>query len=485
MSKVRPGFIALVCGAALSGALLAGCSNSGPAAPSGSSIPTPPSTARTAPTPTGPASTPPPSEPAALGSWTTYHVDPARTGYVREGPDPNPAGRAWSSDLGGAVRGQPLVVDGLVIAATERDRVVALDPADGRVVWSTIIGEPLTDVRQVAGCGNIDPLGITGTPVIDSRSDTVYVVAEVGDGGGRVHHDVVGLGASDGSIRLRRDADPPLAAGESPVNLLQRAGLALSSGRIYVAFGGNFGDCGHYHGWVVGVDVDASVPNVSFEVAATGEGGAIWEGGGGPAIAPNGDVYVSTGNSNPVPGGQDPGTYAESVVRLSPELRPLASFKDTAAGGDDDLATGNPVLLPAGVFAVGKTDIGYLLRADDLSQIAAIPGVCGSDPAGGPAYDPVTHRAFVACRGGGIQVVDVAEPSLGPLLPGADSAPIVIGSHLWALDHNRGRLVEFDTATGTQQQDIAVGAEVPIFASPSAGLGLLLVPTAIGVTAFH
>ena len=82
------------------------------------------------------------------------------------------------------MRGQPLVFDGLVIAATERDRVVALDPADGRVVWSTVIGEPLTDVQAVAGCGDIDPLGITGTPVIDTDSGTVYVVGETRVRGG-------------------------------------------------------------------------------------------------------------------------------------------------------------------------------------------------------------------------------------------------------------------------------------------------------------
>lgn len=473
--------------------MLAACSSAGSAAPSASSSPraasalggtSSPHTTATSST----ASSSPPTQrasgAAASANWTSYHANPARTGDLREGPNPNPARRAWSADLGGAVRGQPLVFDGFVIAATERDRVVALDPKDGRVVWSTVIGEPLTDVEKVAGCGDIDPLGITGTPVIDTSSDTVYVVGEVRHSGG-IRHELVGLAVSDGHVRLRRDADPPLPAGENPVNLLQRPGLALSSGRVYVAFGGNDGDCGRYHGWVVGVAVDGSAPNVSFEVASTGEGGAVWEGGGAPAVAPNGDVYVSTGNSNPFPGASDPGKYAESVVRLSPSLRPLASFKDRAAGGDADLATGNPVLLPSAVLAVGKTDIGYLLRPDDLTQIAAISGICGSDPAGGPAYDPVTHRVFVACRDGGIQVVDVGKHSLGPLLQGADSAPIVIGSHLWALDHEGGRLVEFDTATGAQQQDIAVGTQVPIFSSPSAGLGMLLVPTATGVTAFH
>lgn len=466
---------------AVTGALavvLAGCGTSasserpGAATSPGTSAPGDP-TARSA---TGPA------------NWSAYHADQARTGAVGPMPSLDDLGRAWSVDLGGAVRGQPVVAGGLVIAATEGNRVVALDPATGSVTWSVSLGTPLTDVASTAGCGDIDPLGITSTPVVDLASNTVYVVGEISDGHGAVHRQLAGLDVTTGVVRLSEDVDPPLPDEEDAVHLLQRASLALGNGRVYIGYGGNVGDCGSYHGWLVAVNETGPARQVSFEVAPDGEGGAIWQSGGAPAVDADGNVYVSTGNANPQPpqGGPDPEKYTESVVKLSPDLQPLASFKDRIAGGDEDLSTGNPVLLHDGkVFSVGKTDVGYVLRSGDLSQLAAIPGVCGSDPDGGPAYDQATDRMFVPCRGGGIQVVNLDDATLGPTLSGADSAPIVVGPDVWAVDHSGGVLTEYNAATGTMEQTVQVGATIPIFTSPSVGLGLLLVATTRGVMAFR
>jgi polyvinyl alcohol dehydrogenase (cytochrome) len=129
--------------------------------------------------------------------------------------------RFWTADLGGVVHGQPVVADGRIFAATENNRVVALNPTTGAVVWSTSLGAPLTDVGAVAGCGDIDPLGITSTPVVDTASGTVYVVGEINAGGGVVHHRLVGVSVATGSITVSDLVDPPLPAGERAVNLLQ------------------------------------------------------------------------------------------------------------------------------------------------------------------------------------------------------------------------------------------------------------------------
>lgn len=390
-------------------------------------------------------------------------------------------------DLGGAVRGQPLVLGGRIIAATESNRVVALDPKSGRELWSRTIGSPLRNVARVAGCGNIDPLGITSTPVADLSTETVYVVGEIDDGDGAVHHQLVGLDVSTGRTRSSVPADPPLPAGERSVHLLQRAGLALRDGIVYVAYGGNLGDCGTYHGWLVGVDATGKKPNSAFEVAPGSEGGAIWSSGGAPAIDARGNVFVSTGNANPFPSqAPDPARYAESVLKLSPSLHLRADFKDPQAAGDADLASGNPVLLPNGeVFAAGKTAVGYFLRQRDLGRVAAVPGVCGSDPDGGPAYDAATGRLLVPCRGGGIQILDAVTHRLGPRLRGADSSPVVIGRQLWALDSGTDRLTTYDIDSLAQVQSVPVGVDVPVFASPSTGGGLVLVGTTRGVTAFR
>ncbi len=302
-----------------------------------------------------------------------------------------------------------------------------------------------------------------------------------------MRHVLTGLDLNTGRTVLSEDVDPPLPAGEKAVNLLQRVSLAVANGRVYVAFGGNDGDCGRYHGWVVGVNRSGPADRVSFEVADDGEGGAIWESGGGIAIDGAGDLYVTTGNANPDPpqGGPDPKRYTESVVKLSPQLKPLASFKDRVAGGDEDLSTTNPVLLPGGlVFATGKTDIGFVLRQSDLSQVAAISGVCGSDPDGGPAYDAATDRMYVPCRGGGIQEVDLATGTLGPRLAGANSGPTLIGVNLWAIAYPSGTITEWDTSTRTPIQTLHTTTPVATFTTPAAALGLLLIPTTTGVTAF-
>lgn len=462
--RSRPLVVLVAAGALLA---LAGCSAGAPSAPRSASPSPGASYAAT-----------------ASSSWTQYHADSARSGAV--GGDVRHVAAAWQQDLGAAVYGQPVVADGLVVVGTERDRVVALDERTGDVRWSATLGTPLTDVQQVAGCGNVDPLGITSTPVIDAAAHRVYVVGEVLQDGG-VQHRLAGYDLATGKRVLDTRVDPPLPSGEHPAQLLQRAGLALGNGRVYVAYGGNSGDCGSYHGWVVGAPIDGSSGLVSFEAASDGEGGAIWMSGGAPAMTADGDLLVSTGNANPDPpqGGPDPKAYTESAVLLSPDLKPVASYKDRTAGGDEDLSTGNPVLVPGSlVLSVGKTDTAYLLRRSDLQEVAAVHGVCGSDPDGGPAVDAVTGRVFIPCRDGGIQEVDVAGRRLGPKLDGANSGPILVGGTLWAADYDAGTLTGYDAASGTTLQTVSTGA-LPHFASPSSADDMLLIGTTTGVRAFR
>ncbi len=490
-----PGAGLLALTALLAGGLTSACSGgTGNGAASAGSSPTttaasaPSSSLRsgTAPATAGSTSSAASSGPADAGQWLSYHADQARTGAVSTGPTGRLT-RRWRADLGGAVRGQALVVAGHVVAATETNRVVALDPGTGHLQWSASLGPALTHVARAAGCGNIDPLGVTSTPVADPATGTVYVVAEVDDGGGRVHHQLSGLDLATGKVVLSRPVDPPLTGDQRAVHLLQRASLALAGGRVYVSYGGNAGDCGDYHGWVVGAPVSGSGALVSFQAAPDGFGGAIWMSGGAPAVDAAGNLYVTTGNANPGPpaGGPDPLRYTESVVKLSPTLKVLASYKDQVAGGDEDLSTGNPVLLPDGrVFSVGKTRIGYLLGSRDLALGTRIKGVCGSNPDGGPAYDAATGRMFVPCRAGGIQVLDLRSGTLGRKLSGADSAPVVVAGTVWATDSESGTLTGFEAATGRRVQQLPVAGELPVFVSPSAGAGLLLVGTGRGVVAF-
>ena len=141
------------------------------------------------------------AHPAA--AWPTYGRDFARSGVAAGVARPGPLKVSWRVHLDGAVYGQPLLVGNLVIAATENDSVYGLDQATGRVIWRRHVGTPvpLADLP----CGNIDPLGITGTPVYNPASGLVYAVAETSG----YHHVLVGISVSDGSIRVERDIPAP------------------------------------------------------------------------------------------------------------------------------------------------------------------------------------------------------------------------------------------------------------------------------------
>jgi len=113
------------------------------------------------------------SQPVKPGAsdWPTYHRDAARTGVAPARPAAGPLSIAWRRNLDGAVYGQPLVIGNTVIAATEGDSVYALDRASGRIRWRVKLGTPVP--LSKLPCGDIDPLGITGTAVYDPANGTV------------------------------------------------------------------------------------------------------------------------------------------------------------------------------------------------------------------------------------------------------------------------------------------------------------------------
>ena len=418
-------------------------------------------------------------------TWTTYHGDNARSGVDSTEPSLNPIVAEWSNRLDGRSEyGQPVVAGGRVFVATEGDDVYALDEHSGKVLWSANIGTPLSNVSANAGCGDIDPLGITSTPVIDTATNTLFVAGEVSTGGGLpVHHILAGFNLSTGHRTVTEAADPT-GGGDSLQNLQQRSALALANGRVYIAYGGLYGDCGHYHGWVVGLDETNSRPMVEFDVTPNSSGGAIWSGGAGPSVDSSGNVYVVTGNPNS--GSYENPPYADSVVKLSPTLQPLAYFHDPLANarGDQDLGTGDALLLPNGeVFTAGKTDVGYLLRQSDLGLIHSIPNLCGSDPDGGSTYDAATNSIYVPCSNGGTQQVDLGTDKAGWDHGSANGSPILVDGHLWAVRWNSGLVQEMDPASGTVQQQLD-GASVPNFATPSTADGLMFIGTSAGVEAY-
>jgi len=243
-------------------------------------------------------STPPRSRPPAAtssvnpgsvrgGSWVTYHGDKTRSGVAR-GPSIQNVQRTWTSPgLDGDIYAEPLTIGSRVIAATENDSVYALDASNGRVVWRTNLGTPVQS--STLPCGNISPTsGITSTPVADPSTGLIYAAAFLSPG----RHELFALRERTGEVVWHRPIDPQ---GMDPLTQQLRSALTLANGRVYMAYGGLFGDCGDYHGWVAAVAADGTGPLLDYQVP-TGNAGGIWA-PSGPAVDDAGNLYVATGNS--------------------------------------------------------------------------------------------------------------------------------------------------------------------------------------------
>jgi len=421
-----------------------------------------------------PAKTTTPSVPASNSSnWTTYHLDNARTGYVASEHDPQQLARAWSVQLDGAVYGEPLVVGDRVLVATEGDSLYSLDAHSGQVRWRTNIGSPVR--LSELPCGNIDPLGITGTPVYDPGTGLVFAVAEVSGPA----HILVGVDAGTGQVRIRRSVDP---AGMDSLPQQQRAALTLSQGMVYIAFGGLDGDCGDYHGWVVASRTDGQGSLLTFQVP-TRQGG-IWA-ASGPAVDASGNLYIAVGNGAATEGAWD---HSDSVLRLSPTLRLEDGFapqkwqEDNA--NDDDLGSMGPSLLPGGlVFADGKSGFGYLLHADALGGVggqALSMYVCIAY--GGAAS--LGSGLFVPCSSGlqEVQVGPGVRLTLGWRAPEHVTGSPVVGGHtVYSLDP-KGTLYALDIENGMTRATLDVGP-TSRFATPTLSGDNVFVGTLTGVVA--
>jgi outer membrane protein assembly factor BamB len=429
-----------------------------------------------------------PTTTASSPSWTVYHGDRSGTGAAASVAAVNTGHRAWTSPvLDGQLYGEPLAASGFVFVATEADTVYALSATTGAVVWSKTVGAPVP--AGSLPCGNIAPkVGITGTPVVDSARGELFVVADEMTGGRAVHM-LVGLDTSTGAIELTDRVDP---SGSDPLALLQRTGLALDGGRVVFGFGGNYGDCSTYRGWVVSVSEDGGAP-ADFAVDA-GPGqheGAIWMGGGAPAVDASGHIWVSSGNGS-VTSSAGPYDDSDAVLELSPSLQLLQFFAPTTWASDNakdqDLSM-EPVLLPDGqVVVAGKSRHVYLLDGARLGGIggqqAELASACNDDIDGGSAQ--LGSTVFLPCLSGVVAVaVGESPPSLHVAWSSSTGGgpPIAVGL-IWSLGQD-GTLYGLDPATGAVRQQASVGAPANHFPTPGLGAGLLLAASATQVVAFH
>ena len=437
---------------------------------------------------------------AAVPDWTTYNHDGARSATDPDSGAPVSPAPAWSvqPQLDGSIWAQPLVVGSRVYVATENDTVYALDAATGAVVWKRNVGNPVPAGKL--GCGDITPtVGITSTPVIDAAAGRIYAVADTYTGG-VIQHRLVALGLADGAPVAGFDVpvDPP---GAAPPELLNRASLVLTGGRVIVPYGGNGGDCGHYHGWLVSAAVanpsspDARLPPFPCPPAP-------------PVITeePSGAVATRPRSTQPDTCSWPPATASPPAKRRptsrnrwssSAQLSPWSPTGRRTTGRRSTTAI--PTSAPRSRCRFGRAAVpgrqgrvGRLLSATALGttgQVFSAP-ICGSG-----AYGAALYRAgviYVPCLGGlaALALSTSPTPSFTAVPAGARSGRGGIPTDLcrWprVVDRARRRPHALRTRSRDRGRPFpdTIGA-FNHFSTPSAGGGRLFVAAGSKLAAFQ
>jgi outer membrane protein assembly factor BamB len=328
-----------------------------------------------------------------------FYVDPALSHSAVAALHVDPAFAA--ATIAGPTYTQPLYLAGaaghpdLVIVATEQNHVYAFDASvGGKPVWDQTLGMPLPKSRLATlrpGCGNIDPLGVTGTPIIDPATRTVYLDAMlIASANATAQHQVFALDADTGQVRSGWpvDLNSKVTFGSTTFNSLaqnQRGALALLGGKVFVPFGGHIGDCSDYHGWIVGISTQD--PTQVSAWASRAIAGGVWAPGG---ISTDGEsLYFATGNTenqantfSAPPDWQD----GETIFRLPPSLAFSGKSADyftpsnwaALDAADSDIGGSGPIIFdlpgatPSGlVIGLGKDGNAYLVDRSNLGGISS------------------------------------------------------------------------------------------------------------------
>ena len=377
-------------------------------------------------------------------------------------------GKLFSCPLDGYAYAQPLYVANLAIpgsgthnvvfVATEKDSVFAFDADANPCVqlWQTslipagsvAVPAPNLDIPS----DDIAPLiGITGTPVINQSSSTLYVVAKTSTIGVNPKYSQLlhALDLATGQPKIQ-PAGVGFTGSLSPSfsQLLenQRAALLLDNNIVYIAFGSHGGE-GDYHGWLLGFDSSTMQETSAFNVTPDYSQGGIWQSGGGPSADSNGNIFVITGDG-PFDAYLGGVSFSDSFLRLgtSAGLSVADYFSPcnqaALALPGQDVGASAPLLLPDSAgsasqphLMVGASKNGslYVVNRDTLGKFHCPDTLSGVQtvlpPGGGPFLStPVFwNNAVYAAPGNGALM---AFPMTGGILassPSGSQSPETLG----------------------------------------------------------
>lgn len=347
-----------------------------------------------------------------MSDCQTFHYDAGRLGQG----DGAAVGSSWHKkiavNLGSAVRGAPLYLQGWVIQegpkAGETHNIVYIATSDNHVnayaedqliagntapLWSVSLGTPVTRT----GSNIPPPLGICGTPVLDPANSRMFVCGYQDAGGGASIYRMYALDLDTGAIIQSATLNDAGGTGRPTFDASQqdqRGALNLVNGRVYAVFAAFFAyDIGNYHGWLVSCNANNLNNQWYYSTTTNVLAGGCW-GPGGAAAAPDGSLYVATGNATTadnnywvgIPAGQHPGDigdYFIAVVRLgvawigySGHLAVLDWYQPTDArtlnDQDLDLGSSSCLILPdiggMQLLVVSAKDSIYLLNRSNLGH---------------------------------------------------------------------------------------------------------------------
>ena len=384
----------------------------------------------------------------------TYHNDNTRQGLNANETILTPAnvntnsfGRLFTYTVDGYVYAQPLImtnvnipgkgVHNVLLVATEHNSVYAFDAddssgANASPLWQiSFLGPGVSTVPNGdVGTTDITPeVGVTSTPVIDPITGTVYVEVKTKEGTAYVHR-IHALDITTGLERTNFNSPAVISCstylgagtgdndGQNPPHVLWnplrehcRPALTLVNGAVYVAFASH-GDNQPYHGWLFAFNATNVAQQVGvYNATPNGGLGGFWDGGGGPSVDPQGNLYFQTGN-----GTFDGGTtittsnnYAMSLMKLATTngialVDYFAPFNAVSlSGADQDLGSAAPIILPdsAGsaahrhlVVGGGKTAPIYLVDRDNMGKFNSSANNIIQQFNGGPGGDRDITPAF-------------------------------------------------------------------------------------------
>jgi hypothetical protein len=396
---------------------------------------------------------------STLASVLTYHNDNTRWGVnavetilTPANVNTNSFGKLFSYPVDGFVYAQPLVVPNvsvpglgthnLVIVATEHNSVYAFDAdsdsgGNSSPLWRTSFINPAAGITTVpngdVGTTDITPeVGITSTPVIDPGTGTIYLEVKTKEPGPVYVHGLHALDIATGLERTNFNSPVVITCtnyigsgngdndGQNPPHVLwnplrehSRPALTLLNGMVYMSFASH-GDNMPYHGWMFGYNAtNLSQLPVVYNATPNGTEGGFWDGGGGPSVDAQGNLYFQTGNGT-FDGGQTLSTasdYSMSLLKLATTngLTLVDYFAPSNAvslsGGDQDLGSASPLILPDSVGSVahphlvvggGKTSPIYLVDRDNMGRFNGTGGnnLIVQQFNGGPGGDRDTAPAF-------------------------------------------------------------------------------------------